>query len=242
MKQKVNWKEICWMGLVAVLSLTALKWLVLRSEVMVSLAGMLAADVWALLGVLHLQEPVRFLCGLPPALTLMAFLLFFSLLDFGVLRLAPKPLEEMSLLLETDAERVMRRGLFIYFARWILVLVFAVSVVGSPVALVLLAVFGLVDIVAATPVALYLGKQVQQWYRGNDRRLSYNFWIGAMLMMFCASVHLVGVTFMLFVFPTLSMGAWGILLENKCSVCQTAQKKKNTFDRNEMRKIILRED
>ena len=242
MEKKFNWKEMCGMGLLAVCALTLLKWVVLRSQVMLSLAGMIATDFWAVLGVLHLQKPIQWLCALPPSVTILSFLLLFSVFDFLVFRLAPKPFEEMGELFKTDAARVMRRGLLIYFARWILILVFAYSVIGVPMALGLAILFGLADVVAAIPVALYLGEQVQQWYRGNDRRSSYNFWIGAMLMMFCVSVHLVGVTFLLFVFPALSMGAFGILLENKCTICQTGQKKKAPFDRKRMRKIILREE
>ena len=242
MQKKYNKKEIAAVAAMAVCALALLKIAVLRSQLLRAMAQMVAADIWALLGALHLQEPMRKICTLPPSLTVLSFLLVFSVIAFFIFCAVPKPFEEMSQLLHTDTERVIGKGLKIYFAQWILVLVFAASIIGAPVALGLFVIFGIFDMVAAIAVALSLGEWVQQWYQGNDRRSVYNFWIGAMVMMFCANVHLVGVTFLLFVFPVLSLGACGILLENKCTICQAVRKKRGIVRRERLRKIILREE
>jgi len=167
------------------------------------------------------------------------------LIGYGVIVFANKKVSSLTKIIKHEFCDAVKKGLVIYVARVFLILIFAYSIVGIPVAAFILTTAVLMDLYGMVAVAVNMGDVVQEVFNGNDRRMSYNYIIGAIVMMMCVNVHAVGITLLMFIFPVISVGAVFCVAEKRFlnkPVLGDANNGENTkFDRRKIRDIIIKE-
>ena len=167
------------------------------------------------------------------------------LIGYGVIVFASNKVSNLTKIMKYEFCDVVKKGLVIYIARVSLVFLFAYSIIGIPVAVFILITAILVDLYGMVAVAVNMGDVVQEVFNGSDRRMSYNYIIGATVMMMCVNVHAVGITLLMFIFPVISVGAIFCDVEKKFlkkPVLGNDPKDENTkFDRRKIRDIITKE-
>jgi len=183
--------------------------------------------------------------NIPWAALKFFFSIVFFLLGYLMLNWKPSIMKMGSAIFSADLTKVIKLGLISYFMRVILIFVFIYSVVGIPIAIGIIVVTNIVDIVGVVPVAVNIGANVQEMINGNDRRMEYNYIIGAVAMLISANVYAVGCALFLFIFPVLSFGTVSCMVEKKvfCIPVDTSEfenEKKDKFDRKKIRDIITK--
>ena len=167
------------------------------------------------------------------------------LIGYGVIVFANKKVLSLAKIMKYEFCDVVKKGLVIYMARVFLIFLFAYSIIGIPVAVFILVTAILMDLHGMVAVAVNIGNIVQDVFNGNDRRMSYNYIIGAIVMMMCVNVHAVGITLLMFIFPVVSVGAMFCATEkrflNKPSLGDANNDENTRFDRRKIRDIITKE-
>ena len=203
---------------------------------------MIEDGVAGIITVLKLQQIVEFLSKLPVSVVFCSIGAVFFAVGMAAVKLLPKKVKMGSDIVYLNLDGVIKMGLLIYVMRLVLTLVFVFSVVGIPVAIVITAVFAVINLIGFVPVAVFIGHTIQEMANGSDRRLIYNYTLGALFMLLCINVYAVGSTFMFFIFPVLSFGAFAMIVSRKLLGAKLPPDEsgegKNKFDREKIRDII----
>ncbi|MGE4214924.1 MAG: hypothetical protein AB7E42_09125 [Anaerotignaceae bacterium] len=213
-------------------------------EEIVSVSRAIFDDITGVIVAFRLMDIVRALENIPWSVITSSFCFISFGIGYLILKSKPKTMKIGSAIFSEELVKVIKRGLFIYLMRAMLIFVFIYSVVGIPVAVAIIFITKIVDIVGMVPVAVNIGSSIQETINGNDRRIEYNYIIGAIAMLISSNVYAVGCALFLFVFPVLSFGTVSCMIEKKvfCMPIDTSEfeKKKDKFDKNKIRDIITK--
>ena len=211
-------------------------------EGIISVSNAIFDDISGVIVAFKLMDVVRAIGKIPWSVFTLSFSVLSLIAGYGILKFNARVMKTGSAIFSAELVKVIKRGLFIYLMRAFLIFVFIYSVVGIPVAIVLIVVTKIVDIIGTIPVAVNIGASIQEVINGNDRRMEYNYVIGAIAMLMSTNVYAVGGALFLFVFPVLSFGTVCCMIEKKvfCTPVDTSEfeNKKRKFDRNKIRDII----
>lgn len=210
----------------------------------VSVSSAIFDDITGVIVAFRLMDVVRAVEHIPWAVFTFSFCVISFAIGYLILKAKPKAMKTGSAIFSAEIAKVIKRGLFIYFMRAVLVFVFVYSVVGIPIAVAIIILTKIVDIVGMVPVAVNIGASIQEAINGNDRRMEYNYIIGAIAMLISANVYAVGCALILFIFPVLSFGTISCMIEKRvfCMPIDTSEfeNKKDKFDKNKIRDIITK--
>ncbi|MGL4791679.1 MAG: hypothetical protein ACRCW1_09740 [Anaerotignaceae bacterium] len=193
---------------------------------------------------LNLMVVLKFIEGVPSVILLTALGIFSVMIGFIVLKFKEEEAKYATVALKSEVSKVIRYGLIFFCAKYILFIIFLYSVVGIPIAVGIIAITTILEIIGGIPVAIAIGGCIQDLVNGNDRRVTYNYTIGALAILFCINVYAVGCTFFLFVFPVLSYGTFVLNMENR--IFKRTYKDlecfngKYSFDRRKIKDIITK--
>ena len=210
----------------------------------VSVSSAVFEDIAGVIVAFRLVDVVRTVEHIPWAVFTFSFCVISFAIGYLILKAKSKTMKIGSAIFSEELAKVIKRGLFIYIMRAILIFVFVYSVVGIPVAVTIIILTKIVDIVGMVPVAVNIGASIQEAVNGNDRRMEYNYIIGAIAVLISANVYAVGCALILFIFPVLSFGTISCMIEKKlfCMPIDTSdfENKKDKFDKNKIRDIITK--
>lgn len=199
-------------------------------------------DIAGVIAVLKLEQIAAFLSTLPPAVLMCGIGAGFYIIGLLLLKLFSRKMQIGSDIISLNLAKVIKTGLLVYTMFLILILVFVYSVVGIPIAFLLIVSLLCFNIVGNVSVAVFIGRSIQEIINGNDRRIGYNYIIGVIFMLFCINVYAVGGTFLLFIFPVLSLGTVACIAESRALGVYIDKKddydKKDKFDRKKIKDII----
>lgn len=217
---------------------------VILPENFVTVSNAVFNDIASVIVAFKIVDVISAVENIPWSLLMFSFSLVSLGIGYLVLKFNTKRMKIGSAIFSAELVKVVKWGLFIYLMRAILIFVFVYSVVGIPVAIVFIAATKIVDIVGMVPVAINIGTSIQEIINGNDRRIEYNYIIGAIAMLMSANVYAVGCALFLFVFPVLSFGTISCMIEKRvfCVPVNTSEfeSEKKRFDRNKIRDIITK--
>lgn len=222
----------------------SLRHAVIFPKEIVSISSAIFEDISSVIVAFRLMDIVHAVENISWTAIIFSFCVISFLIGYLVLKAKPKAMKMGSAIFSAELSKVIKRGLFIYVMRAILIFVFVYSVVGIPVAIAIIFLTKIVDIVGMVPVAINIGANIQEIINGNDRRMEYNYIIGAIAMLISANVYAVGGALFLFIFPVLSFGTISCMIEKKvfCMPVDTSEfeNKEDRFDKKKIRDIITR--
>lgn len=199
--------------------------------------------VGEMISALGLFEVVLFFQNIPGVVMLFVmsvFQILFGLLliwwfrhfmEQGVMILVKKPVD------------VVKAGLSLYLGCVATMFVFLYSIVGIPFSFGILFFMNIVSSIGFIPLAVYIGWLVGEKIKYR-RQIQVYYMIGCFVMMVCESVFGVGIAFLFFIFPVLSIGtAYYMFLDRfyiriSIPVEFSQNAEKESFDREKIRNII----
>lgn len=214
-------------------------------EGFISAVNSIGESFLSLMAALKLSEEIEFLRSLTLPVCVLGIGIITAVAGYFILSFFTRKIEFSCCVISKKFSEVIKNGLLAYFAVFVLVCVFMYSVIGFPVAVLILVVSTIVCFLGFVPVAVYLGGVLQEVLNGNDRRIIFNYIIGSILILFCINVQVVGTTFWVFVFPVLSMGTMVTVLEKvytkEFDFMEEPSCKRSRADREKIKSIITKD-
>ena len=210
-------------------------------QTVVTVAEALRENIEGAIYILRLKQAAMLLFSLPVPILIGLVGAAFFLIGVFALKLFPKKIWLGAGIVSLNLKKIVKLGLLIYVMKFIVFMIFFYSVVGIPFIFFLEAAFLVVYIIGALFVAAFIGSLIQEMANGSDRRMIYNFTIGTVFMLLCLNVYAIGGTFLFFIFPVISYGAFAGMVSRRALNMRVPENKNDEnkkFDREKMRTII----
>ena len=194
---------------------------------------------------LGLEEVIKFLLEIPVFTLICASGIFHIVIGLFVLKIFKNRVEQGAMIMIKKPSKVIALGNFVYLLGIILFFVFAISIIGLPIAFIIGLIIHIAVFLGKISLAVFFGYNICQILKVSGYTYMY-YMIGSFFIILCQSVYTIGVAFALYVFPVLSIGSFIITIMNrfvfkmsyKVEFETTRQKQK--FDRKKIRDIITK--
>lgn len=212
------------------------------AEVILIIDGMLGM-VEAVIVAFGLSYFIEYIQSIPPFVILLVTSGIQVLFGLLFMRIFKNFMEQGSILILKKSSDVIKSGLVIYVCCGVVIAIFMYSIVGMPVAVFVGISAHIVSSVGRIPMAIYTGYVVEGLLGVKGHTYTY-YLFGSFILMLCESVFGVGIAFLFFIIPVISLGVVFTMWINRYVLRIhydtefLSKTVKENFDRDKIRDII----
>lgn len=162
-----------------------------------------------------------------------------------ILLISKKHMEQGTMILLKQPIDTIKTGLCLYFLIAAIFFVFAYSVIGIPISIIIILISHFIVLIGNIPLSIFLGYLFAEKLNISGYTIIYYF-IGSFVRLLCESIYTLSGAFLFFIFPVLSIGTFFFMIVNQKfyklyhTVIFKTKAKETNFNKKKMKNIITK--